>query len=208
MNTYIIFNGYKDLYMEVETELPSESYKIGTTFDDYLQGDTFVNLSDEQVAFHTDNPTAGIKEVWNMKLNTPTAEELLQRAKANKIAEIEEYSNSSNVNNFVINGAINGWLTPDERTRYKASIENDDLLYSKGIITITTITFRIGGYQVTIERSDAIVMLAQISNYADKSWLVTEGQIDTVNAMKDVDLINAFDVTKGYPPMLNLTLNF
>ena len=207
MNTYIIFDGYQDQYMVMDGELPSDSYKIGTTFDEYLLGDTFVKLSEEQVRFHANNPSAGVREVWNIQLNTPTAEELLQQAKANKIAAIEQYDISANVNNFTINNILNGWLTPEERANYKSSIESDDLLYSKGIISNTTITFKISGHQVSLERTDAKVMLAQIQNYADACWLVTDNHKDAVKAMTDKDAVNAFNVTKGYPPMLNLTLN-
>ena len=61
MNTYIIFDGYQDQYMVMDGELPSDSYKIGTTFDEYLLGDTFVKLSEEQVRFHANNPSAGVR---------------------------------------------------------------------------------------------------------------------------------------------------
>lgn len=132
--------------------------------------------------------------------------EELEQAKADKIAEIIAYDSSDKVNNFIINGVINGWLTPEERANYKNSIESDDLLYSKGIINKTTITFKISGYQVSLERTDSKIMLAQIQNYADSCWLVTDNHKDAVKAMTDIDSVNSFDVSKGYPPMLNLTL--
>ena len=173
MVTYITLNNYKDLYVELEDELPSDSYSIGTTFEDYLKGDTFVKLSEAQVAFHTANSTANVREVWNMELVPVSDSELLARAIDAKIAEITAYDKSINVNNFKINNIIDGWLTPDERSNYKNSIESDDLLYSKGIITNTTIVFKISGYQVSLERNFAKIMLAQIQNYADSCWFVS-----------------------------------
>ena len=202
MNTYIIFNGYKDLYMEVETELPSESYKIGTTFDDYLQGDTFVKLSDEQVAFHTANPTAGIKEVWNMKLNTPTEEELLQRAKMRKIAEIVAADDSTN--GFYV-GTTKMWLKQDLRTTLVSN--TIPALEEKGG-TATTLWGEVDDVPVpvTVSIANLKVMLPELERYAKKTYDTTMEHKAAVLAMTKIEDVEAFNATAGYPDKLTFTI--
>ena len=61
----------------------------------------------------------------------PTPTELLERAKMQKIAEIEAYDNSGEVNGFdiVVGGqTMAAWLTPDNRSDYKNSLDSAELL--------------------------------------------------------------------------------
>ena len=44
-------------FVEFKDEL-DKNYKQGISYQDYLQGDTLVKLSDDQIAFKEANPTA------------------------------------------------------------------------------------------------------------------------------------------------------
>lgn len=74
--------------------LLGDTYKTGTTLEDYEQG-AFLLLSDDQVAFHEAHPNGSPLEVWDMAL-TPTPEpepvpepDALVIARQAKLAEIE-----------------------------------------------------------------------------------------------------------------------
>ena len=202
MNTYIIFNGYKDLYMEVETELPSESYKIGTTFDDYLQGDTFVKLSDEQVAFRTANPTAGIKEVWDMKLNTPTDEEKLEQAKNLKLVEIDNADLATN--GFYV-GTTKMWLNKADRT---ALISNTIPALEANGKTSTNLWGKSDGMPIPfdIPITSLKQMLETLELYAKATYDTTMEHKAAVLAMTKIEDVEAFNATAGYPNKLTFNI--
>lgn len=127
MYTYIR-KAIKGYYVETPDEIAQEYWDgwIGSTYEDFLNG-KWVLLSDEQVTFREEHPNASIKEVWNKELDPqsqphiPTEEELLEEAKLNKIADIDEYDQSENVNSFSISGN-NMWLTREDRTQIDESI--------------------------------------------------------------------------------------
>lgn len=68
-----------------EIELPEQGYKVGT---DITEIDTFIALTDEQLVFLADNPTASVMEVWNKRLNPapepPTPEQLFDWDKCSR----------------------------------------------------------------------------------------------------------------------------
>lgn len=95
---YVIF---PNKYVDFSEELPSDSYKVGSTYEEYQRGDTWILLSDEQVSFHEVHPSASTQEVINMQLNEvitpPTAEvDELAEAKRVKMAEIQSQDDFSN----------------------------------------------------------------------------------------------------------------
>lgn len=201
MKTYIhIQNGF----WEVET-LP-ESYKVGTTIDDYTTG-AYVALSNEQADFHVTHPEAGQLECWRMELDpmpeypTIPTPDPLQDAIQRKIQEIMDYDRSEAVNTFFVNG-ISDWLTPDIRANYLSSIEAANLLGE------TTITFIIAGIVATTALQDARIMLAKIQRYADNCTIVTETHKANVRALglATVEEIDAYDNTAGYPEKEEFTI--
>ena len=108
-------------YVSFEVPLKVEEYNnLGETWQDYLDN-KWVLLSDEQFAFHEENPTASIKEVWDMQLNS-VHERTLDDAKREKLAQIHRYDSGDDVNAFIANGN-KAWLTPAERANYKNSID-------------------------------------------------------------------------------------
>lgn len=84
---YIKLGIGNDDYIDLDDTLKEDMYdNLGTTLEDYYNG-KFVLLTDEQYAFHVENPEAAKQEVFEMELIPPvepTEEELLNEAKAKK----------------------------------------------------------------------------------------------------------------------------
>ena len=122
----------------------------------------------------------------------PTEEELLDGAKAAKIAEIDRYNSSANVNAFTVNG-VPMWLDFDLRARLKNSI---DAAEAKGRIELTK---QYGGMTFTYPIALWRQMFTAVENYAGDCQNVTEEHKAAVLAMASVESVEAFDVTVGYP---------
>ena len=122
----------------------------------------------------------------------PTEEELLAKAKSAKIAEIDKYNSSANVNAFTVNG-VPMWLDFDLRSRLKNSI---DAAEAEGR---TELTKNYGGmtftYSIVLWRQ----MFAVVENYAGDCQNVSEAHKTAVMAMTTVADVEAFDATAGYP---------
>lgn len=86
---------------------------------------------------------------------TPTPEQLLQQAKSNKVAELEAFDNSEDVNGFFVLESI-AWIDAETRSQYKTSIEAAELLGE------SEITFAINGAAMTLPIANAKLMLAQV----------------------------------------------
>lgn len=196
MITYIR-NTYRGSYVEFPEEIDASYWegKIGNTYSDYLQG-KWVKLSNEQVQFHKDYPKASISEVLNMELNS-TPERTLQDAKNEVIQRIRDYDNS--LNSFTVNG-INSWLTPEERSNYRSSIEASET------VGRTDITFCVGDTEFTISIEQAKLLLAQIQLYADRCFIITKRHIASVNELETVQEIDEYVYTQDYPNKLEFDL--
>jgi hypothetical protein len=127
----------------------------------------------------------------------PSQEELLAAAKVEKIAEIEEYAESSNVNEFTFMG-IKMWLDVKTRIGYSMSIRSADALGLKSI------QMPVNGNIYPIELEKARKLLATVHLYADATFKVTQQHITNVKALQSVDEVKAYDNTKGYPQKLAL----
>lgn len=203
MFTYIK-RDIKKIYVTLEEQLNPENYSnIGTNYFDYLDY-KWVLLSEEQVEFHNEHPEATVREVLDMKLvEKPEPQEhirTLEEAKQEKLREIDNYDNSENVNGFTINGSINAWFTPTERTNYKNSIDSAKLL------SVDTLSLFIGDTLVTISTKKAEMMLAALQLYADTCFVVTKQHKLTVDAMTEIQDVDNYDYTLGYPAKLNFDI--
>lgn len=144
------------------------------------------------------NPTEDtLKANGYVKVETETAEQLLQDAKDRKIAELDVFSQSSDVNGFTFKG-MHTWLTPSERASYNVSITAAEALGE------TTITFAIAEQPLTIDISTAKIVLAKIQRYADATFMVTVKHKAAIAALSSVEEVDAYDFTKGYPEKLQL----
>ena len=126
---------------------------------------------------------------------TPTLEELLARAKANKIAELEAYDDSE-VNSFSVNGK-DMWLDHDLRQQLRISL---DALSQAGRESVTK---WFDGVEYTYPIDVWYYMLGQVEVYASDALNVTESHKAAINALTSVAEVEGYDFTVGYPEKLS-----
>jgi hypothetical protein len=125
---------------------------------------------------------------------TPTPEELLARAKADKIAELEAYDDSE-VNSFSVNGK-DMWLDHDLRQQLRISL---DALSQAGRESVTK---WFDGVEYTYPIDVWYYMLGQVEVYASDALNVTEAHKAAINALESIDEVEAYEFT-GYPEKLS-----
>ena len=124
---------------------------------------------------------------------------LLNAAKQRKLQEIAAYNTSDNVDAFLLNGEKH-WLTRDERAMAKLSTEARQRL---GHYTTEQC---LGGKFYTIPCDTLLTMLARLEDYALSCFNYAIRQQAEVNALTSLEEVENYDVTKGYPEMLNFTI--
>ena len=125
----------------------------------------------------------------------PTPEELLERARREKLMEIESYDQSSSVNSFTINGQ-EMWLTVNERQQIATQINANESIGRQ------TMTKWFQGNEFTFPVSTWRQMLIALEVYAGDALNVTEAHKAAVEAMDNIEDIENFDITAGYPEKL------
>lgn len=123
----------------------------------------------------------------------------LDEAKEQLKKKIEDYDKSDNVNSFTVNGE-SAWMTNAERTSYTASVTNAETLGEDSIQLL------LNGKVLILPTSEAKTMLAQISRYADKCWMVTQQHLLEVDKLNDIDKIQSYNYKEGYPNRLTFTV--
>jgi len=125
----------------------------------------------------------------------PTPEELLERTRHEKLMEIDSYDQSPAVNSFTINGQ-EMWLTVDERQQIATQISANEAVGRE------TMTRYFGGQAFTFPISTWKQMLVAVEVYAGDALNVTEAHKAAVEEMDNIEDIEAFDITQGYPEKL------
>lgn len=193
LNKYIQKDsGYIDLSFEL-----NENYKIGSTYEDYLNN-YWILLDEKQIQFKEDNPKATVEEVINCKLNDPYKPQSLQEAKNIKISKIIEYDVSSNVNSFKLNG-MNVWLDKDTRVGLMNSTQIEKAAGHE------TTTLWLGSISLTINCDLAIQLLSSLELYALECFNKTAEHKAMVQSLESIEEVEAYDYTAGYPEKLNLS---
>lgn len=125
----------------------------------------------------------------------PTPEQLLNRAKRDKKAEIEDYDKSEEVNLFYI-GEAPMWLDKETRTglmlRFNAEIA----------IGKTDTTLWANGVQYPLSLEIAIQMLYALEVYASMCYDQTQAHLAAIDALTTVEEVEAYDHTTNYPEKL------
>lgn len=110
----------KDLrghYLELEEQLPADQYEnVGTTTAEDYKNNLWVKLSEEQLAWKAENPSATPVEVINMAFNPKT----LQQKQSEKRSQVQNYV-SQNSNNFTLNGN-KLWLNSTQRIQKRDEV--------------------------------------------------------------------------------------
>lgn len=174
-------------YVELELELDTEIYPVGSTLEDYEDG-KWIKLSDEQLQFKQDNPDATKEEVIEMELtsNPETSdEELLREAKYNKekdiFSKVQDYYtyNLDGVNIFTFNTL--GFK--DKCDRYDS-------------VTINS---------KDIDSDILVIALGEMGDYAEKVQEVLNSKIQQVRNCQSVSEVNLVDSSDGYPEPISKT---
>lgn len=126
----------------------------------------------------------------------PTPEEALAIAKSNKIAQLEAYNDSDEINGFTViigDNSFTTWLTPNKRANYKNSIDSAELLDMQIVKPV------INGIEVELDLTVAKTALAKIQIYADRCFGVTEKHRAAINALTSIEEVNDYNFKTGYP---------
>ena len=124
-----------------------------------------------------------------------TDEELLDRAKSKKIQEILDYDTSPNVNCFYMSD-IEIWLDKETRTGLKLRFEAETNI---GMIE-TSLWYN--NIRFTLPTSSAVQMLYLLEIYASQCYDNTQFHIKSVSELTNVDDVENYDYTTGYPNKL------
>ena len=166
-------------------ETTHEWYTEGQSVTKYINGSLFSGI-----------PSVEQLEQWGFEEwvePTPTPEELLARAKANKIAELEAYDDSE-VNSFSVNGK-DMWLDHDLRQQLRISL---DALSQAGRENVTK---WFDGVEYTYPIDVWYYMLGLVEVYASDALNVTESHKAAINALDNIEDVEAYEFT-GYPEKL------
>ena len=125
----------------------------------------------------------------------PTPAQLLERAKANKIAELEAYDQSDAVNSFSVNGQ-DMWLDAATRQQLRISLDANQQAGRE------TVTKWFDGVQYTYPIDVWYYMLGQVEVYAGDALNVTESHKAAINALVSVEDVEAYDFHQNYPEKL------
>lgn len=193
MYTYIKYN-IKGKYVEFPEALNPELYNnIGETYSDYVSG-KWVLLSDEQLAFREANPTASVKEVFEMKLKEAPVR-TIEQAKTEMKSKINQYDSSKDVNVFFING-LPVWLDKATRAGLKLRFE------AEASINVVETILWYNNMQFPLNVTNAIQMLYAIEIYASACYDNTQRHLAEIENLESIEDVDAYDYTAGYPEKL------
>ena len=125
----------------------------------------------------------------------PTEEELLSRAKRNKVREIEAYDTSSEVNCFYMQGQPM-WLDKSTRAGLMLRFQAEQSMGK----TETTLWY--GSVMYTLLIDSAMAMLMALEVYASQCYDNTQRHLAEVNALETIEAIESYDYRVGYPEKL------
>lgn len=184
--TYTYINKeVRGIYAEFPYELDSNN-EVGSTWDDYVAG-MWVKLSDEQLAWKAEHPTASVQEVFNMQVIPPvepTPEQKLRQAQNTKYMEI----------NNAVSAASHYYV--DENDVYTA-----DRLNVKNLCSINK-TVSLNG----VSYSSEILSKAmdEVSVQSDKIGAVATSLSKQVQAAETAEDVEAIEVA-GFPETVSVT---
>ena len=115
------------------------------------------------------------------------------------LAEIEKHDTSPAVNGFMLNGQ-RVWLNKDTRVGLMNSTSIAKAMGKK------TTTLWFGGMQIEVNCDKAIGLLSALEMYALECFNVTAAHKKAVAEMSTVESVLAYDYTKGYPKLLEMSV--
>ena len=161
-----------------------EWYTEGNSITKYIDGSLFSGI-----------PSVELLTEWGFEEwvePTPTPEELLQRAKNAKIAELEAYDASDAVNSFTV-GGVEMWLDAPTRQQLRISL---DACYTMGRESASK---WFNGVEYTFPINVWYQMLSALEVYAADALNVTESHRAAINVLDSIEAVEGYDYTTGYP---------
>lgn len=193
MVTYIK-SDVRKIYIQLENELDPQLYQnIGTTWEDYVNN-KFVKLSEQQVAFKSANPSAKVREVWNMELD-PVHVRDINDAKSEKKSELARYK-SQHVGDFKYNN-ISVWLSDSERVIKKAEVENAK---NNGVTT-----YSVSSDIEDLSVDNAIALINSMTQREYECNQVVASKIADIDSLESITDVDAVVVSDGFPAELSIT---
>lgn len=154
--------------------------------------------------FQTFNPTEEmlLEEGWVEYVESVLSEEeLLDEVKKEKIALINKYDNSEEINQCVIRQDENEfyyWANKSERSTLKTAIQD--------CLTMGIETYRLDlrelGVSFTVPCQNMLQMLSALEVYAIQCYNKTTDHIFNVRQLENMEDIENYDFTQGYPEKL------
>ena len=126
----------------------------------------------------------------------PTPEELLERARQEKLAALEAFDGSEAVNSFLLGGQTM-WLSVSERQQLATQISASEAVGRESM------TRWFGGQEFTFGLDQWKQMLVALEVYAGDALNVTKRHEAAVLQLPTVQEVEGYDFTAGYPPKLN-----
>ena len=152
----------------------------------YTDNATIINPTEEQM----------IEAGWSVYTEPePTNAQKLAAAKAEKIAQIENYDASSAVEEFTIND-VPMWLGHELRQQIRTSA----VAYRASGYTDMTKVFN--GAEFTFEIDVWLQMLNALEVYPAEALNTTERHKNAINAMDNIQDVIDYDYTQDYPTKL------
>lgn len=128
----------------------------------------------------------------NNKPNIKEIKELLLSLQA-------EYDNSAEVNSFYLNGK-RVWFDKDTR------VGLFNLLNIEKASNIETITLWFSNTSIEIQVDKAMALLTMVEKYAKQCYDNTQKHYVEINQFESIEDCLQYDITAGYPDILNITL--
>ncbi|MDR0420279.1 MAG: hypothetical protein LBH30_02335 [Prevotellaceae bacterium] len=125
-------------------------------------------------------------------LMEPEPGRTLEQTIVTKIAEIDAYDNSDEVNCFLFNNKKT-WIDAGTRAVFRNSIDSAELLQEE------TIQIPIAGEILTVPVVQAKIMIAKIQRYADNAAIVTEGHKIAISSLNSISKVESYNFKIGYP---------
>lgn len=174
-------------------ETTKEWYTEGQSMTRKVDGTLFSGVPSEELLF-----SWGFRE-WIEPV--PTPEQLLAKAKEEKIAALIEYDKSPAVENFEIHKDgkkfIDYWLEVNLRQSLKSAVQ-------ASIKEGPTYDFDVREYGITLTLSNVkfLEALEVLEVYSYTAYNVTSKHMAAINALTTKEAVEAYDFTTGFPQQL------
>lgn len=144
----------------------------------------------------SENENADIRFMLITVNNRPTLSDI----KNHLLYLQKEYDKSVEVNSFGIDGK-RVWFDKDTRVGLSKAINDQRILGNN--------TYKVwfGNQVVELELDRAELLLANIEDYAGKCYNNTQKHLSEIKQLSTIEDCLSYDITAGYPAILNITLN-